>query len=73
MCRETSLPAVMAAGLPARSHNVECRTLVEQRLMETEEGRDRVMRARKRKADAVVPAIEDAQRRLQLLRPSVME
>ncbi|CAJ1443813.1 unnamed protein product, partial [Effrenium voratum] len=55
-------------GLPARSHSVECRTLVEQRLMETEEGRDCVMRARKRKADAagkedksgdvVVPAIE---------------
>ena len=54
-------------GLPARSHSVECRTLVEQRLMETE-GRDSVMRANKRKADAagkedksgdvVVPAIE---------------
>ena len=37
-------------GLPARSHNSECRTAVEQRLNETELGRARVERAQKRKA-----------------------
>eukprot|EP00438_Fugacium_kawagutii_P000480 Skav216940 [mRNA] locus=scaffold3396:50058:57739:+ [translate_table: standard] len=37
-------------GLPVRSHNSECRTAVEQRLKESEEGRARVELARKRKA-----------------------
>ena len=47
-------------GLPARSHNSECRTLVEQRLKETEEGKLRIERAQKRKAgDAALPALED--------------
>ena len=47
-------------GLPARSHNSECRTLVEQRLKETEEGKLRIERAQKRKAgEAALPALED--------------
>ena len=43
-------------GLPARSHNSECRTAVQQRLLQTEEGKLRVEKARKRKSEAVVPA-----------------
>ena len=40
-------------GLPPRAHNSECRTLVQQRLEQTEEGRLRVERAKKRKAVAL--------------------
>ena len=36
-------------GLPVRSHSAECRTLVAQRLLLTEEGKERVLRAQKRK------------------------
>ena len=41
------------AGLPVRSHSAECRTLVQQRLAATEEGKVRVEEARKRKAEGV--------------------
>lgn len=52
-------------GLPARSHSAECRTSVQQRLMESEEGRFRVEKAKKRKSevqegtDEALPALED--------------
>ena len=36
-------------GLPARAHSNECRTLVQQRLLQTDDGRARVEQARKRK------------------------
>ena len=39
--------------LPARSHNAECRAAVEKRLLETEEGKARVEKARKRKSEVV--------------------
>ena len=39
-------------GLPVRSHSAECRTLVAQRLLQTEEGKERVLRAQKRKGIA---------------------
>ena len=45
-------------GLPVRSHNAECRTRVEQRLKDTEEGKMRIEHARKRKAEAEIPAEE---------------
>ena len=41
----------LQVGAPVRSHNSECRTSVEQRLRETEEGKLRVETARKRKAE----------------------
>lgn len=61
-------------GLPIRSHSAECRTLVAQRLLLTEEGKERVMRAQKRKgiveeapgerADVMLPdLLDDADRR----------
>ncbi|CAL1158697.1 unnamed protein product, partial [Cladocopium goreaui] len=42
-------------GLPARAHSSECRTLVQQRLLRTEEGRARVL---KRKGEASADADE---------------
>ncbi len=43
-------------GLPPRAHSSECRTLVQQRLEQTEEGRLRIEKAKKRKATAPVGA-----------------
>ena len=45
-------------GLPARAHSSECRTLVQQRLLRTEEGRARVLKAQKRKGEASADADE---------------
>lgn len=39
--------------MPARSHSAECRTLVQNRLMNSEEGRARIEKAKKRKEEAV--------------------
>eukprot|EP00435_Cladocopium_sp_Y103_P036193 s510_g9.t1 len=48
----------IAVGLPARSHSSECRTLVQQRLMRTEEGKQRVLKAQKRKGEVPEEASE---------------
>ncbi|CAK9049785.1 Retrovirus-related Pol polyprotein from transposon TNT 1-94 [Includes: Protease [Durusdinium trenchii] len=44
-------------GLPARAHSVECRTLVQNRLMATEEGKERVLKAQKRKEGGAAPKV----------------
>ena len=48
----------LQTGLPARSHNAECRTMVEQRLAETDEGMARIETARKRKSESAAPVEE---------------
>ena len=50
----------LQTGLPVRAHSAECRTLVAQRLMASEEGRMRVDAAAKRKApDSILEDVPD--------------
>ncbi|CAK8995863.1 Retrovirus-related Pol polyprotein from transposon TNT 1-94 [Durusdinium trenchii] len=44
-------------GLPARAHSTECRTLVQNRLMATDEGKERVAKAQKRKEGGAAPKV----------------
>ena len=48
----------LSIGLPARTHSSECRTLVQNRLMATEAGRERVLKAQKRKGEVASEAGE---------------
>ena len=58
-------------GLPARPHSNESRTLVQQRLLQTQEGRQR-LKAQKRKGEA--PAEGEAQQEMVLdERPNIAE
>ena len=44
-------------GLPARARSTECRTLVQNRLMATDEGKERVLKAQKRKGGGADPKV----------------